>query len=239
MHMSGEVDLGHEDDAERVGPRYPSGDLRVCVGAPDGTGSAAQHRRQRHTVTAHAGDRGQFGKRIHRDPPCLVVGQVQVEVRQLSPGGGIDHTRDHLRLEPLPGEVDVQPAERVPRRVLNGRARRQTAREPLGHGHEAVPKAVRITGCDLDRAAVDDQPVLLGREVGGERCRHDCLTLFDETCATSPPIEGGDRVPCGARGILATRQRRRPDSRKSRLVDHQLRGIGNQRQLGWLRRRAV
>ena len=228
---------------ECVGPRDPAGDLVARVGA-----SERAPARRPASVAAAGRDRArrrprQLGQRLDRHPPCLVVGQVEVEVRQLAPGGDVDQAVDDLRLEPLPGEVDVQTAERGSEGASATVARDgRPARQPLGERHEAVHEAARRQRRRRSIASPSIvQAIRLGRELGVERGRRRRRRRCRRRRRVpDPPIEVGDRVP-------RRRARRRARSRTMPTcssgwpsIDSSARaGIRDERQLVRLVGRAV
>ena len=149
---AGRSTSGTSTIAELVGARDPAADLIGGVGAAGGSSvrrraSAAAAGRDRVTPPIDA----ELRERTHGQAPRLVVGQVEVDVRELAPRGDVDQPVDDRRLEPLPGEVDVQSAERVARTVgdrsrasvdrsaATGRASRSACRKPL------TPAATTVT----------------------------------------------------------------------------------------------
>src|SRR5690606_25604918 len=106
LRVAGHVDLRHDRHAAPLGVAHDRGVLapaEPATLAPVDLGSAA--------------DGGQFRPLADRDPPALVVGQVQVQIVDLVPGDPVDVPLDGVGVEEVPGDVQHRAAVGVARVV--------------------------------------------------------------------------------------------------------------------------
>ena len=97
----------------RPSPAISSG----VVGAAVRLAARTEQRRDRQAVAAPRADLGERRVAVDRHTPALVVGQVQMQPVESVPRSDVDQPADVGGREELPGEVDVQPAPLVARRV--------------------------------------------------------------------------------------------------------------------------
>ena len=169
VHVAGHVDLRHDLDEPLGGVRddAPVVALRVVAARTASDG-------------ARRADARQPRPRADRDPPALVVGQVQVQPVQLVEREQVDQSLDLGDAEEVPRDVEHHPAPREARPVVDREHRNVPRPAPpparVDRGREQLPERLgaaeepgRRAGNEHDATRLDRQPVALvaERAVGG------------------------------------------------------------------------
>jgi hypothetical protein len=187
--MAGQVDLGDDLDAQRPGPRHPPVDVAGRVRASVGLGARPEQRGDGEAVPPPCPDLGERGVTADREPPPLVVGEVQVNPVEPAPRGAVDEPADVDGGDELAGQIDVEPAPPV-HRHMDARRVRDVAPRP---GEREKRRHQRLLGAGRNVRAVDRERV--GRSPGVDRRGHRVSPgLPEHRGAEQPPLTlGRDR----------------------------------------------
>ncbi len=180
--MRGHVDLG--DDLDEMRGRVTHERHVVVAGqvaaaravVRAGAELRQQAARLARIVAAARADPGQFGQAGNLDAPALVVRQVQVQAIELVRAHLVDQAAQRRRVLEVACEVDVHPAMREARRILDEHRRDRAAAgrcERVERLH-AVVEARAIVALDQHAARPDREPVAARRrDVGRQPARRD------------------------------------------------------------------